>query len=157
VRLLVVEDYEPLRVSLERGLRKTGYAVDSAADGQEGLWLAQNQTYDLLIVDGMLPGLDGLDLIRSLREQEDQVPILMLSARDQIDDQVTGLDRGADDYLTKPFAVAELMARIRALLRRREGHRNPLIQLGTVTLDTARHIVCCADVKRQLRLPVNVN
>lgn len=141
MRLLVIEDYAPLRESLQRGLSKAGYAVDATGDGNEGLWFAEHNAYDLLIVDLMLPGVDGMTIIRHLRNRDSSLPILILSARDQVQDQVAGLDQGADDYLTKPFAVDELMARIRALLRRRDGQRNPHIELGPVTIDTAARCV----------------
>jgi DNA-binding response OmpR family regulator len=150
MRLLVVEDYEPLRSSLQRGLGKAGYAVDATGDGSDGLWYAQQNSYDLLILDLMLPGLDGLELIRQIRVHDQEVPILILSARDQVADQVAGLDLGADDYLSKPFAVAELMARVRALLRRRGGQRNPEIRLGPVVVDTAARCIRYGD--DQLRL-----
>lgn len=143
MRLLVVEDYAPLRSSLQRGLGKAGYAVDAAADGEEGLWYAEGGSYDLLILDLMLPGIDGMEIIRRVRAADGEVPILILSARDQVEDQVAGLDLGADDYLTKPFAVDELMARVRALLRRRGGDRRPELTLGPVVVDTAARTVRC--------------
>lgn len=145
MRILVVEDYQPLRESLVRGLGKAGYAVDGAADGEEGWWLARDQAYDLIILDIMLPKLDGLAVLQRVRAHDASVPVLMLSARDQTDDRIAGLDGGADDYLTKPFAVDELMARVRALLRRGSEQRQPIINLGPVQLDTnARRVSCGA-------------
>jgi DNA-binding response OmpR family regulator len=143
MRLLVVEDYGPLRDSLQRGLSRAGYAVDATGDGEEGLWYAEREDYDLLILDIMLPGIDGLEILRRVRAKGHNVPVLILSARDQVDDQVAGLDGGADDYLTKPFAVPELMARVRALLRRRSGQANPVIEVGSVVVDTNARAVRC--------------
>ena len=137
MRVLVIEDDERLSSVLARGLRKQAFAVDTAADGEEALFLAQTNSYDLLILDVMLPERDGFDVCRQLREDGSSVPILMLTARDGVADRVAGLDLGADDYLTKPFDFAELLARSRALLRRREVYRSPLLQVGDLTLDTA--------------------
>src|SRR5262245_28601064 len=116
MRLLVVEDERRLAAVLKRGLEEHGYAVDVADDGGAGLALAEVEPYDLLVLDVMLPGLDGYELTRTLRARRRAVPVLMLTARDAVDDRVAGLDAGADDYLVKPFAFRELLARVRALL-----------------------------------------
>jgi DNA-binding response OmpR family regulator len=136
MRLLLVEDDLRLASTLAQGLREHGYAVDCSAEGQEALELAQMEPYDLIILDWMLPGRSGLEVCRSLRKQQSQTPVLMLTARDAIEDRVRGLDSGADDYLVKPFALQELLARLRALLRRPEGtSRDPILRLGEVSLD----------------------
>ncbi len=137
MRLLLVEDFTPLRLSLAQGLGDEGYAVDAAGDGDQGWWLASHNTYDLILLDLMLPGIDGLEILRRLRTAGSETPVLLLTARDEVADRVKGLDLGADDYLTKPFAVDELLARIRSLLRRRAGHRAPVITVGDLTIDTA--------------------
>ena len=118
MRILVVEDEHKLAGVLKRGLEEHGFAVDVAYDGEDGLALATVAPYDLLVLDIMLPNLDGLRLCHKLRAQNVHMPVLMLTARDAVDDRVAGLDCGADDYMTKPFAFRELLARIRALLRR---------------------------------------
>ena len=116
-RILVIEDEERIRNFLQRGLTFEGYRVDTAADGEAGLEIARDNPPDLVLLDLMLPGLDGIEVCRRLRAASD-VPILMLTAKESVEDRVTGLDAGADDYLVKPFAFDELMARVRALLRR---------------------------------------
>ena len=136
MRVLIVEDYAVLRESLARGLRDTGYAVDAAADGGDGLFLAQQQPYDVVILDLMLPGLGGLDVLRRLRAAGDTTPVLVLTAKDALPDRVAGLDAGADDYLVKPFAFDELAARVRALVRRRYERRDPVIRIGDLEIDT---------------------
>jgi two-component system OmpR family response regulator len=118
MRILLVEDDEQIADFVQRGLTDAGYAVDHTADGEEGFRYALNQPYDAAIIDLMLPRRDGLDLIESLRERGVETPVLILSAKRSVDDRVTGLQAGSDDYLTKPFAFAELLARVRALLRR---------------------------------------
>ena len=118
MRILVVEDYKPLQKSLEQGLREAGYAVDVTGDGEEGLWYAQGSDYDVIVLDLMLPGMDGLSVLRRLRAEGHKTHILILTAKDALEDRVRGLDLGADDYLVKPFAFEELLARIRALIRR---------------------------------------
>ena len=142
VRILVVEDEHKLAGVLKRGLEEHGYAVDIAYDGEDGLQLASVAPYDLLVVDVMLPKLDGLSLTNQLRIQDKHMPVLMLTARDAIDDRVAGLDSGADDYLTKPFAFRELLARIRALLRRDgRASRDPVLRVADVEIDTISHEV----------------
>jgi len=137
MRILVVEDEHRLAAVLKQGLLEQGYAVDVAHDGEVGLGLAELEPYDLLVLDVMLPGLDGLALCRRLRAKGRHMPVLLLTARDAVDDRVTGLDSGADDYLTKPFAFRELLARVRALLRREGRSRDPLLRAGDLTLDPA--------------------
>ncbi|HVO13525.1 MAG TPA: response regulator transcription factor [Vicinamibacteria bacterium] len=121
MRVLVVEDDETIAGFVAKGLREAGFAADHAKDGREGLAMALDQPYDVAIVDVMLPGLDGLSLIRALRERGRKTPVLILSARHSVEDRVKGLETGSDDYLTKPFAFAELLARVQALVRRASG------------------------------------
>ena len=137
MRVLLIEDSERLRTAVQAGLSRSGFAVDAVADGRTGLSYAANNPYDVIVLDLMLPGLDGLSLLRSLRAQANDTHVLILSARDTVEDRVAGLQAGADDYLVKPFAFAELVERIRALLRRRYDRKNPRIELGTLTLDGA--------------------
>jgi len=139
MRLLVVEDSEALRKSLSSGLSSAGFAVDVAADGLEGLALARNNPYDLLVLDLALPRLDGIEVLRQLGRGPEHPHVLVLTARDRVEDRVLGLNVGADDYLVKPFAFAELLARIHALIRRRYQERTPSIRVGELSLDlTAR-------------------
>jgi heavy metal response regulator len=141
MRILVVEDEKKISEFLRRGLKEEGYAVDVAADGEEGHFLASTNDYDLLVLDLMLPKKDGMTLCRQLRQEKIFTPILMLTAKDEIDDKVKGLDAGANDYLTKPFAFAELAARIRALLRKKETERPTSWQVGDLSLDEVTHHV----------------
>jgi len=137
VRVLVVEDEVKLAALLRRGLREDGMAADVAINGEDAVWMAAATDYDALIVDVMLPGIDGFELCRRLREDRVLAPVLMLTARDGIDDRVRGLDTGADDYLTKPFSFAELVARLRALARRGPLERPPVLELGDLVLEPA--------------------
>lgn len=139
MRLLLVEDSTRLRKSLREGLSRSGFAVDEAADGGVGLAHALAIEYDVVVLDLMLPVMDGLSVLRQLRDAGRNCPVLILSARDQVADRVRGLELGADDYLIKPFAFDELSARLQALVRRRFEQRNPVIQLGEVQLNTALH------------------
>src|SRR2546426_8754049 len=123
MRVLVVEDEPRMSTLLERGLREEGYAVDVATDGTNGLWLATENDYDAIVLDVLLPGLDGFEVCRRLRGTDRWAPVILLTARGSVDDRVQGLDAGADDYLTKPFSFAELAARLRALVRRQSGAR----------------------------------
>ncbi len=141
MRALVVEDYSPVRIAVTEGLVEHGFAVDSAADGEEGLWLAESNPYDVVVLDIMLPKLDGLGLLKRLRAKGSQVAVLLLTARDTVEDRVRGLDLGADDYLVKPFAFAELVARVRALVRRRYDTRAPTIVIDDLAVDTAKRLV----------------
>ena len=137
MRILLVEDNRRLHTSLRQSLEEDGYAVDSAFDGPEGELFALSAPYDLIILDIMLPRKNGLDVCRTLRQQRLRSPILMLTARDTVEDRVTGLDSGADDYLVKPFALQELRARLRALLRRDLPEKSGILQVGDLKLDPA--------------------
>ena len=137
VRLLVVEDEVKMANLLMRGLREEGHAVDLADRGEEALWMARAVPYDAIVLDVMLPGTDGFSICRELREQEVWTPVLLLTARDAIDDRVVGLDAGADDYLVKPFSFSELLARLRALRRRAPTERPVVLQVGDLRLDPA--------------------
>ena len=141
MKLLVIEDSERLRRSLGHGLRQAGFAVDLTGDGREGLAFAEVNDYDVIILDLMLPGMDGLAVLRTLRRKERKTHVLILSARDQVQDRILGLELGADDYLVKPFAFEELCARVRALIRRRYETKNPWIRVGGVEIDTAQQKV----------------
>ncbi|MGE5248574.1 MAG: response regulator transcription factor [Bacteroidota bacterium] len=141
MRILLVEDNRRLSDSLRRSLADDGYAVDTAYDGQDGEDLAQMTPYALIILDVMLPVRDGIEVCRSLRNKRVKTPILMLTARDSLDDRVLGLDSGADDYLVKPFELEELRARMRALLRRESEDKSSLIKIGDLVLDPATHFV----------------
>jgi DNA-binding response OmpR family regulator len=140
MRILLVEDNHRLNASLRQSLVEDGYAVDSAFDGEEGEELAVLTSYDVIILDIMLPIKDGLEVCRSLRKKHNNTPVLMLTARDTVDDRILGLDSGADDYLIKPFALGELRARLRALLRRDSGDKSSLLIIGDLTLDPATHV-----------------
>lgn len=137
MRLLVIEDSRRLRQSLEEGLRRSGYAVDTAADGQQGYELARAGSYDVVVLDLMLPGMAGLEILRKLRQQRNGVHVLILTARDAIENRVEGLRMGADDYLIKPFAFDELVARIQTLVRRKHELKNPLVVVGPLEINTA--------------------
>lgn len=150
MRLLVVEDEVRMAVLLRRGLGEEGYAVDVAADGPEGLWLAQENDYDVIVLDAMLPGLDGFEVCRRLRGSARWAPVLMLTARDTVEDRIRGLDAGADDYLVKPFALGELAARVRALLRRGASVRPAVLVVGDLVLDPAARTVSRAGVGVEL-------
>jgi len=143
MRLLLVEDYKPLQKSLSQGLQEAGFAVDATGDGREGLWYATGNDYDVIILDIMLPGLDGLSILQKLRSAGKQTHILLLTAKDSVNDRVKGLNLGADDYLVKPFAFEELLARIRAIIRRNYKDKNPVIHIGPVQIDTAAQRVWC--------------
>ncbi len=140
MRVLVVEDEPDLLAGLLQAVREDGYAADGAADGDEGLYKAQNYDYDAIILDIMLPGLDGWEVLRRLRKTK-KTPVLMLTARDAVPDRVKGLDSGADDYVLKPFEVPELLARVRALIRRCASQAEPCFELGDVVIDTAARTV----------------
>jgi DNA-binding response OmpR family regulator len=140
MRILVVEDDKKVASFLEKGLREEGYQVDVAHDGTDGALKALVHDYDLLLLDVMLPGKSGLEIVREVRGKESTVPVLLLTARDGQDDIVHGLDAGADDYLTKPFGFDELLARIRALLRRGGSERPDRLIYGDVELDRVKHV-----------------
>jgi len=137
--VLVVEDEKKLAGLLARGLREEGYAADIADRGEEALWMAHAVPYDAIVLDVMLPGLDGFAVCRRLRLEGVWSPVLMLTARDAVDDRVIGLDAGADDYLTKPFSFEELLARLRSLTRRAPVERPPVLTVGELRLDPAAH------------------
>jgi DNA-binding response OmpR family regulator len=135
MRILVIEDYQPLRKSLEQGLREAGFAVDATGDGPEGLWYARGGEYDVIVLDLMLPGMDGLTILRTLRAEGKQNHVLILTARDGVPDRIQGLDLGADDYLVKPFAFGELLARIRALVRRGYRKKSSELEIEDLRMD----------------------
>jgi len=139
MRVLVVEDLERMAELIRLGLSEEGYAVDIAYTGEDGVWLAQENPYDAVLLDVMLPGIDGFEVCRRLRKAGRWWPVLMLTARDDVSDRVRGLDTGADDYLVKPFAVAELLARLRALVRRGGEERPTVLRVGDLELDPAAH------------------
>jgi heavy metal response regulator len=145
MRVLVVEDEAKIASFIKRGLREEGYSVDIAGDGENGYFLAKTQEYDLIILDLMLPKMDGLSFCRTLREHKVGVPILILTARGAVKDKVTGLDSGANDYLTKPFAFEELLARCRALLRKSDEQAPTKLQVADLTLDLLSHTVSRGD------------
>src|ERR1700730_8436669 len=141
MRILVVEDNHRLSSSLQMNLAHEGYSVDAAYDGQEGQDIAELTPYDLIILDILLPMKDGLEVCRELRRRRMQTPILLLTARDSVDDRVQGLDCGADDYLVNPFAMRELLARLRALLRRQQPYKNGRLEMGDLAIDPVIHAV----------------
>ena len=143
-KILIVEDEEAIARFVELELRHEGYEVGKAADGRTGLELVLGGQYDLVLLDIMLPELSGMEVIRRIR-RESQIPVIMLTARDTVMDKVSGLDMGADDYITKPFAIEELLARIRTALRKRPRTESPktLLTCGPVVMDVARHLVTC--------------
>lgn len=140
MRLLVIEDESELRRVLAQALREDGYAVDEAVDGPDGLFKAVTWAYDLVVLDLMLPGIGGIELLRRLRRQK-HTPVLILTARDAVADRIRGLDVGGDDYVVKPFDLAEVLARVRALIRRAAGRGVSQIAVGDVTVDTAKKAV----------------
>lgn len=145
MRILIIEDEIDLAQTLARCLSEEGYVIDIADNGEEGLILAESDMYDLIILDLMLPRLDGMEIIRRLRDRRIKTVVLMLTARDTLTDKVKGLDAGADDYLTKPFALAELLARVRALLRRESQEKSNILQVEDLVMDTLTHRVYRGD------------
>lgn len=141
MRVLVIEDEPGIAQFVRQGLSEAGYAVDVARDGQEGLDYTLAAEYDVIVLDILLPRMDGLRLLRELRDRGIKMPVLLLTARDTVEDRVAGLDTGADDYLVKPFAFPELLARIRALLRRPPLQVDPVLHMGDLEMDTARREV----------------
>lgn len=150
MRVLLVEDYAPLRNAVSKGLQEAGFAVDASADGEEGLWYARSAQYDVIVLDLMLPRMDGLTIIRRLRREGRETHILVLTARDAVDDRVTGLNTGADDYLVKPFSFQELLARIQVLVRRKYNRKDPVIRIADLQIDTVRKQVKRGDHPVQL-------
>ena len=142
-KILLVEDEEKLARFVELELKHEGYQVEKAFDGRTGLEMAEAGGYDLILLDIMLPALNGLEVLRRLRKEENSLPVIMLTARDAVMDKVTGLDMGADDYITKPFSIEELLARIRAALRKRSAQKkeDSLMTCGDLTVDVSRHRV----------------
>lgn len=141
MRALLVEDSQRLQKSVGKALRKSGYAVDTSGDGEGGLWLAESNDYDVIILDIMLPKLDGLGLLRRLRKEGRRTPVLLLTARDTVGDRVEGLQTGADDYLIKPFALEELLARIQALCRRQYDSKSNHLTIADLEIDLTAHVV----------------
>jgi two-component system response regulator MprA len=135
-RILIIEDDQAILKILQRGLAYEGYTVDTATEGRSGLMLARDHQPDLVILDWMLPGMDGLEVCHRMRTASGSVPILMLTAKDAVQDRIQGLDAGADDYMVKPFNLDELLARVRALLRRTQPDRVPVLKFADLTLDT---------------------
>jgi DNA-binding response OmpR family regulator len=150
VRVLVVEDDRRLAGAVRRGLEGEGYAVDVAHDGAEGVWLAQENAYDALVLDVMLPRLSGLQVCRQLRDAGRWVPVLMLTAKNGVQDEARALDTGADDFLSKPFSFVVLLARLRALVRRGAGERPAVLVAGDLALDPAAHLVRRGDTAIEL-------
>ena len=150
MRLLVIEDEQKVANFIKQGLEEEGYAVDHAADGASGLQMALEGLHDVIVLDVMLPKLDGLSVLQQLRQETITTPVLLLTVRATIEDKVLGLDAGADDYLTKPFAFEEFVARVRALLRRRAETAPPILQVADLALDPARRVVSRGDQKIDL-------
>ncbi len=141
MRILIVEDDKKVAGFIKRGFEEETYAVDVAYDGEEGFFLGEQNQYDLIILDLMLPKMDGLEILTRLREKKVDTPILLLTAKDSVEDKVTGLNKGADDYLTKPFAFSELLARVRVLLRRGKAETKTVLQISDLFLDLVSHKV----------------
>jgi two-component system OmpR family response regulator len=150
VRVLVVEDEERMASVIARSLVKEGFAVDRASTGEDAIWMAEASAYDAVVLDLMLPGRSGFEVCRALRESGVWVPVLMLTAREAVADRVAGLDAGADDYLVKPFALAELHARLRSLIRRGGAERPTVLEVGDLRLDPAGHDVWRGEDKIEL-------
>jgi DNA-binding response OmpR family regulator len=141
VRLLVVEDEKRLSDVIKKGFGENGFAVDQAFNGEEGLFLAESEQYDAIILDIMLPVKDGITVCKELRKNQNTTPVIMLTAKVQLDDKITGLDAGADDYLTKPFEFLELKARVQALIRRKYNQPDSVITIGTLVIEPQKHVV----------------
>jgi two-component system OmpR family response regulator len=150
MRILVIEDEPKMAALLRRGLTEEGYAVDVVRSGTDGIWAATENPYDAIVLDVMLPDIDGFEVCRRLRTADRWAPVVMLTARDAVRDRVAGLDAGADDYLTKPFSFGELFARLRALLRRGAAERPPVLRVGDLTLDPAEHRVARGNIEVRL-------
>ena len=146
MRVLVVEDYRPVREAVVQGLTEAGFAVDSAADGIDGLWYATTNPYDVIVLDLMLPGVTGVEILLRLRKSGSQAKVLILTAKDAVQDRVDGLNSGADDYMIKPFAFEELLARVQVLIRRRYDQTDPVICISNLKINTATQMVSRGDV-----------
>jgi len=136
MRLLIVEDEEPLAIVLKKGLEEQGFTVELSFDGEDGLFLAQNYAFDVILLDIMLPKIDGMAILKTLRKNGIETPVLMLTAKREMNDKVTGLESGADDYIAKPFDFPELVARIRSAIRRNKGKPVPVIEIADLSIDT---------------------
>ncbi len=150
MRILVIEDEDKVASFIKRGLEEERYAVDVAPDGDEGMALAELAPYDVIVLDLMLPGMNGFQILKRLRDEGVATPVIILTARNAVDDKIRGLDLGADDYLTKPFAFAELLARVRALLRRGQPQTSPVLKVADLTLDPAARRVTRAEQRIEL-------
>ncbi|MCA9065730.1 MAG: response regulator transcription factor [Planctomycetaceae bacterium] len=150
MRILVIEDYLPVRHAVVEGLREAGFAVDEASTGTEGQWYARKNTYDVIILDIMLPGVDGMTILQSLRTAESTAAVLMLTAKDAVEDRVRGLNAGANDYLIKPFAFEELLARVQALIRNQYRQHSPVIRIDNLAINTASQTVQRGDESIEL-------
>ena len=150
MRILIVEDEKKVAAFIKKGLEEETYAVDIAADGEEGLYMVGQNQYDLIILDLMLPKINGLDILSNLRAKKNSIPILLLTAKDSVEDKVKGLNLGADDYLTKPFAFSELLARIRVLLRRGKVESKTTLEIADLTLNLVSHKVRRGDEEIEL-------
>ncbi|MCP4649705.1 MAG: heavy metal response regulator transcription factor [PVC group bacterium] len=141
MRILVIEDEEKVLSFIRKGFKEHGFCVDTATDGREGFFLATSETYDCIVLDIMLPNLDGYEVLNHIREKGKNTPVLFLTAKDTVDDRVKGLEAGADDYLVKPFAFSELLARVRALIRRGKEQEITFFQVSDLTLDAVKRVV----------------
>jgi len=150
MRLLIVEDEKTLANLIKKGFEEEGFAVDVAYDGEDGLYFAQNNLYDAIVLDIMLPIIDGVSLLKTLRSQNNSTPVIMLTAKDTLKDKVLGLDSGSDDYLTKPFSFEELLSRTKAIIRRRYATSSPIITINDLEIDTAKKTVKRANVAIEL-------
>ena len=150
MRVLIVEDYAPVRKAVAKGLKEASFAVDVAANGREGLWYAQNNSYDAIILDLMLPEVSRMAILKQLRSTGSDVGILILTAKDAVEDRVEGLNAGADDYLIKPFSFDELLARVNVLVRRRYDKPNPVVEVGSLRINTSSKQVTRAGVRIEL-------
>jgi DNA-binding response OmpR family regulator len=150
MRILLAEDETKVARHLAQGLSAEGYAVDIAADGDEAIWLAENTPYDIILLDVMMPGKDGFTIVRHLRRKQIITPVIFITARGEVEDRIRGLDAGGDDYLTKPFSLSELLARVRARLRRQQAQPFNIMRVGDLELDLISHDAARAGQKIEL-------
>lgn len=150
MKLLVVEDEKTLANLIKKGFEEEGFAVDIAYDGEDGLFFAHNNIYDCIVLDLMLPLMDGISILKKLREQNNSTPVIILTAKDTVKDKVIGLDSGSDDYLTKPFSFEELLSRTKAIIRRRYATSSPIIKISNLEIDTAKKTVKRANTNIEL-------